>query len=216
MKIPNSNHKEKLLAALYTLLISGVVFAGAYFFKVKRNVSESIKPFMEKPKVDSAKINAENTVDSLYNSTEIYLPPVVSNDTTDENIAAKDKPEPEQKVAETKPEEKPKAEEKKSKEPVKTAEKTKEKSKTETAKASDKKTAETKKTTKEKTAEKEEKAKNFVTVSYVIDKNGNFTTAQRIDGLRDRTSINKAIAYVKKNIKGKKGKETKGTYTYKL
>lgn len=215
MKSSNSNHKEKFLAVIYTLLISGFVFAGAYFFKVKRNVSEMVKPFIEKPKVDSAKINAEKTVDSLYNSTEIYLPPVVSEDTTEEKVTSKE-PESETKVAETKTTEKPKTEEKKPKEPVKTTEKSKEKSKTETVKTSDKKTAETKKSTKDKTTEKEEKAKNFVTVSYVIDKNGKFTTAQRIDGLHDKASINKAIAYVKKNIKGKKGKETKGTYTYKL
>lgn len=211
MKSSNSNHKEKILAVIYTLLISSFVFAGAYFFKVKRNVSEMVKPFIEKPKVDSAKINAEKTVDSLYNSTEIYLPPVISEDITEEKVTSKE-PESETKVAETKTTEKPKAEEKKPKEPVKTAEK----AKIETVKTSDKKTAETKKSTKDKTTEKEEKAKNFVTVSYVIDKKGNFTTAQRIDGLRDRNSINKAIAYVKKNIKGKKGKETKGTYTYKL
>jgi cell division septation protein DedD len=196
MKIPNSNNKEKITAALYTLLISGFVFAGVYFFKIQRNVPENIKAFVEKPTVDSAKINAEKTVDSLYSSTEIYLPPVISTETSEEKVS--EKPEQETKVAE-----KPKTEEKKTKEVAKTE--------------ADKKTTETKKTaTKDKTTEKTDKAKNFVTVSYVIDKKGNFTTAQRIDGLRDKTSINKAIAYVKKNIKGKKGKETKGTYTYKF
>lgn len=206
MKIPNSNNKEKITAAIYTLLISGFVIAGVYFFKIQRKVPENIKAFVEKPTVDSAKINAEKTVDSLYNSTEIYLPPVISTETTEEKVS--EKPEPE-----TKTPEKPKTEEKKTKEVAKSTEKTKEKVKTE----ADKKTAETKKTaTKDKTTEKTDKAKNFVTVSYVIDKTGKFTTAQRIDGLRDKTSINKAIAYVKKNIKGKKGKETKGTYTYKL
>lgn len=199
----------------FTFLISALAFLAMYFVEIEK------KPLPEEsisePKNDNVVKDSLAKLEDSISAPEIYVPENSVEDSAQKetNVLPVVVPVPDKKESVTK-EEKPKKEEKVSE---KTKEKPKEKTNTDTKKETDKKQVDAKKSkdkTKEKTTEKEDKAKNFVTVSYVIDKDGKFTTAQRIDGLRDRASINKAIGYVKKNIKGKKGKETKGTYVYKL
>ena len=58
------------------------------------------------------------------------------------------------------------------------------------------------------------KEKGSITISYTVDQNGNVISAYRIEGLRDRNTINNAITLVKKYVKTDKGKEySTGTYT---
>ena len=58
------------------------------------------------------------------------------------------------------------------------------------------------------------KEKGSITISYTVDQNGNVVSAYRIEGLRDRNTINNAIALVKKHVKAEKGKDNStGTYT---
>ena len=58
------------------------------------------------------------------------------------------------------------------------------------------------------------KEKGSITISYVVDQNGNVISAYRTEGLRDRNTINNAISLVKKHVKAEKGKENStGTYT---
>ena len=58
------------------------------------------------------------------------------------------------------------------------------------------------------------KEKGSITISYIVDQNGNVISAYRTEGLRDRNTINNAIALVKKHVKAEKGKENStGTYT---
>ena len=58
------------------------------------------------------------------------------------------------------------------------------------------------------------KEKGSITISYVVDANGNVISAQRVGGLRSRNTINNAITMVKKHVKAEKGKtQSTGTYT---
>ena len=58
------------------------------------------------------------------------------------------------------------------------------------------------------------KEKGSITISYVVDANGNVISAQRVGGLRSRNAINNAITMVKKHVKAEKGKtQSTGTYT---
>lgn len=58
------------------------------------------------------------------------------------------------------------------------------------------------------------KEKGSITISYTVDANGNVVSAYRVDGLRDRNTINNAISMVKKYVKAEKSKtNSTGTYT---
>lgn len=58
------------------------------------------------------------------------------------------------------------------------------------------------------------KEKGSITITYVVDANGNVISAQRTGGLRTKNAINNAITMVKKYVKAEKGKsKSTGTYT---
>lgn len=58
------------------------------------------------------------------------------------------------------------------------------------------------------------KEKGTITISYKVDANGNVISAHRVDGLRDRNTINNAISMIRKYVKAEKSKSSSiGTYT---
>lgn len=59
------------------------------------------------------------------------------------------------------------------------------------------------------------KEKGSITISYTVNEEGNVVSAYRIDGLRDRNTINNAITLIKKYVKAEKSKQS-STGTYKI
>lgn len=58
------------------------------------------------------------------------------------------------------------------------------------------------------------KEKGSITISYTVNEEGNVVSAYRVDGIRDRNTINNAITLIKKYVKAEKAKTSSvGTYT---
>lgn len=58
------------------------------------------------------------------------------------------------------------------------------------------------------------KEKGSITISYTVNEDGNVVSAYRVDGIRDRNTINNAITLIKKYVKAEKAKTSSvGTYT---
>lgn len=204
---------RKVKSIVFAIAFFSVIFGGMYFIPVK--IGHSTQETSEK-EIDKEQI-IEEPIDEkpLEEKVEIVdiQPEISENKDKDISVPVappqiKSKEEVKPKIVEPKQEEKPKKEEKK--EEVKNNPK-------ESKIGVDRKLISGIPGTmkyKGKLPPHSVKEKGSITISYTVNEDGNVVSAYRVDGIRDRNTINNAITLIKKYVKAEKAKTSSvGTYT---